>query len=173
MPSKKTARSTGKPRSSRPHMPGYGLPKDVKGLLPWSWGEQRLKQSHNYWIPTVKPEGAPHTMVVWGLWQDGRLLFSTGSKSRKARNLAQNPNCVVCTELANEAVIVEGVTEIADVAARRKMLPVYERKYKFDMGAMKKDILSMKEPVFTLRPRVAFGLWEKYFQGKSTRWRFV
>jgi hypothetical protein len=31
----------------------------------------------------------------------------------------------------------------------------------------------MKEPVFTVRPRVAFGLWEKYFQGKSTRWRFV
>ncbi len=75
----------------------------------------------------------PHTMVVWGLWQDGRFLFSTGSKSRKARNLAQNPNCVVCTEHAHEAVIVEGVAEIADVAARRKFLPVYEKKYKFDM----------------------------------------
>src|SRR6202451_1547659 len=130
MPSKKTARSTGKPRSSRPHMPGYGLPKDVKGLLPWSWAEQRLKQSHNYWITTVKPEGAPHTMVVWGLWQDGRFLFSTGSKSRKARNLAQNDKCVVCTEDANEAVIVEGTAEIADVAARRRFLPVCERKYK-------------------------------------------
>jgi nitroimidazol reductase NimA-like FMN-containing flavoprotein (pyridoxamine 5'-phosphate oxidase superfamily) len=173
MSTRKILSRTKKPKSSRPQMPGYGLPEGDKGLLSWNWAEQRLKKSHNYWIATVKPDGSPHTMVVWGLWQDGRFLFSTGSKSRKARNLTQNPNCVVCTEDAAEAVIVEGVTEIADVAARRKMLPLYERKYKFDMGAMKKDILSMKEPVFTVRPRVAFGLWEKYFQGKSTRWRFV
>ncbi len=167
-------------------MPGYGLPEGKKGLLPWSWGEQRLKKSHNYWITTVRIDGAqrgtpqsvsalnvsPHTMVVWGLWQDGRLLFSTGSKSRKARNLALNANCVVCTELANEAVIVEGVAEIADVPARRKFLRAYERKYQFDMKGMKQDILSMKEPVFAVRPRVAFGLWEKEFVGKTTRWKF-
>ena len=165
-----------KPHSSRIAAPGYGFPKGTKGLLPWSWAEQRLKKSHNYWIITVKPDGSPqtspHTMVVWGLWQDGRLLFSTGSKSRKARNLAQNPNCVVCTEQANEAVIVEGVAEIADVPARRKFLAKYKPKYNFDMSSMKDDILSMKEPVFAVRPRVVFALWEKYFQTKSTRWKF-
>jgi general stress protein 26 len=177
---RKTPSQIGKPKVSRPRMPGYGLPEGDKGLLPWSWAEQRLKKSHNYWITTVKQDASssatsqesPHTMVVWGLWQDGRFLFSTGSKSRKARNLAENSNCVLCTENAAEAVIVEGVAEIADVAARRKMLPAYERKYKFDMAAMKKDILAMKEPVFAVRPRVVFGLWEKHFVGKSTRWTF-
>jgi Pyridoxamine 5'-phosphate oxidase len=174
------------PKASRPHAPGYGLPEGSKGLLPWSWAEHRLKKSHNYWITTVKPasphklsphnvsphDDSPHTMVVWALWQDGRVLFSTGSKSRKARNLSQNANCVIATEHAHEAVIVEGTAEIADVAARRKFLPAYERKYKFDMGGMKDDILSMKEPVFAVRPRVVFGLWEKEFVGKSTRWKF-
>jgi len=170
MPARKTRIAFPKP--SRPHAPGYGFPKDAKGLLSWSWAEQRLKKSHNYWITTVKPDGSPHTMVVWGLWQDGCFLFSTGSQSVKARNLAGNTNCVVCTELAQEAVIVEGMAKIADVSARRKFLPVYEKKYKFDMSKMKDDILSMKEPVFAVRPRVAFGLWEKYFQSKSTRWKF-
>ena len=165
-------KATNKPRPSRPHAPGYGFPKGSKGLLSWSWAEQRLKKSHNYWITTVKPDGAPHVMVVWGLWQDGRLLFSTGSQSKKARNLAANANCVACTEHAHEAVIVEGVAEIADLAARRKFLPVCERKYKFDMSTMKADILSMKEPVFAVRPKVVFGLWEKHFQGRSTRWKF-
>jgi Pyridoxamine 5'-phosphate oxidase len=160
------------PKSNRPHMPGYGLPEGDKGLLPWIWAEQRLKKSHNYWITTVKPDGAPHTMVVWGLWQDGRFVFSTSGKSRKARNLAQNKNCVVCTEHAHEAVIVEGTAEIADVAGRRRFLPTYERKYKFDMKGMKQDILSMKEPVFAVLPRVVFGLWEKDFVGKTTRWMF-
>lgn len=160
-----------KPQSSRIATPGYGFPKSRKGLLPWSWAEQRLKKSHNYWITTVRPDGSPHTMVVWGLWQDGRLLFSTGSTSRKARNLAENPKCVVCTEHAHEAVIVEGVAEIADVAARRKFLAKYTGKYDWDMSSMKEGILSMKEPVFAVRPKVVFALWEKYFQSKSTRWK--
>jgi hypothetical protein len=172
MPVKKESNPKPDPQSSRPYAPGYGLPEGHKGLLPWSWAEQRLKRSHNYWITTVKPDGSPHTMVVWGLWQDGRFLFSTGSKSRKARNLAQNQKCIVCTEHANEAVIVEGTAEIADLPTRRKFLPKYERKYKFDMKGMKDDILSMKEPVFAVRPRVVFGLWEKHFIGKSTRWKF-
>ncbi len=182
MPARKMAARAVKPKSSRPLMPGYGLPEGSKGLLPWTWAEQRLKKSHNYWITTLKPgtsqdkaspdKASPHTMVVWGLWQDGRFLFSTGSKSRKARNLAQNANCVVSTEHAHEAVIVEGAAEIADILARRKFLPKYERKYNFDMSKMKPDILSMKEPIFAVRPRVVFGLWEKEFIEKSTRWTF-
>lgn len=172
MAATKKSTSVLSPKPSRPHAPGYGLPSGSKGLLPWSWAEQRLKESHNYWISTVKPNGSPHTMVVWGLWQDGRFLFSTGGQSRKARNLTQNAHCVVCTEHAHEAVIVEGAAEIAGIPARRKFLPVYERKYKFDMKEMKKDILSMKEPVFAVRPSVVFGLWEKDFVGKATRWTF-
>ena len=162
----------GTPQSSRPYAAGYGFPKGKKGLLPWSWAEQRLKKSHNYWITTVRPDGSPHTMVVWGLWQDGRFLFSTGSQSRKARNLAKNARCIVCNEDAHEAVIVEGVAEIADVEARRKLIPVYQRKYDWDLSSLKDDLLSMKEPVFAVRPKVVFALWEKYFQTKSTRWQF-
>ena len=173
MPVKRPERKIREPKVSRPHAPGYGFPKGTKGLLPWSWAEQRLKKSHNYWITTVKPDCSPHTMVVWGLWQDGRLLFSTGSKSQKARNLDRNAQCVVCTEHANEAVIVQGIAEIADVAARRKFLSQYEGKYKFEMSSMKDDILSMKEPVFAVRPQVVFGFWEKHFQSKSTRWKFA
>src|SRR5215831_6602912 len=143
----KKSKTISTPEASRPHAAGYGFPETAKGLLPWSWAEQRLNKSHNYWITTVKPDASPHTMVVWGLWQDGRFVFSTGSKSRKARNLQENPGCIVCTEHAHEAIIVEGVAEIADLAVRRKMIPAYERKYKFDLSSMKDDMLSMKEPV--------------------------
>jgi hypothetical protein len=172
MAQKKSTKLGRGPQPSRPHAVGYGFPESTKGLLPWSWAEQHLKKSHNYWITTVKPDGSPHTMVVWGLWQDGRFLFSTGAKSRKSRNLAKNTNCIVCNEHAQEAIIVEGVAEIAELAARKKFLPLYERKYKFDMSSMKDDILSMKEPVFAVRPRVVFAMWEKHFQSKSTRWKF-
>ena len=165
-------RSQSVPKVGRPHMPGYGLPETTKGLLPWKWAERRLKKSHNYWITTVKPDGSPHTMVVWGLWLDGAFLFSTGRQSRKARNLAENPKCVVCTEHAHEAVIVEGTAELAGVPVRREFLKKYQPKYNFDMAGMEKDILSLKEPVFAVRPRVVFGLYEKKFVSSATRWKF-
>ena len=163
------------PKPSRIDAPGYGFPEGKKGLLSWSWAEQRLKKSHNYWITTVTANGSkpkPHSMVIWGLWQDGRFFFITGAESRKTRNLAKNTNCIVCTEDASEAVVVEGVAEIVAVETRRKLFPIYERKYKYDLSAMKDDMLSMKEPVFAVRPRTVFGLWEKHFQGKATKWEF-
>ena len=154
-------------------MPGYGLPKGTKGLLPWTWAQRRLERSHNYWITTAKPDRSPHTMIVWGLWLDGVFLFSTGRQSRKARNLAKNPHCVVCTEQADQAVIVEGVAEeVADIERRRAFLKRYERKYDFDMSGFEADILSLKEPIYAVRPVVAFGLDEKKSLNAATRWRF-
>lgn len=174
MPSapKKSAKSR-EPRASRPHTPGYGLPKNRKGLLPWSWAEQRLARSKQYWMATVRPDGRPHVMPVWGLWLDGLFLFSTGSQSRKARNLAQSPHCVVCNENSAEAVVVEGAAQpLRDLAAIRNFLAVYQRKYKFDMSGMADDMLNLKEPVFALQPHTVFGLWEKKYAQTATRWQF-
>src|ERR1700730_2387027 len=165
-------RTKTEPKPSRPQMSGYGLPKSTKGLLPWKWAEQRMRKSHNYWITTVKPDGSPHTMVVWGLWLDVAVLFSTGRRRPQSRHLAENARCVVCTEQAQEAVIVEGIAEIAEAAVRREFLKKYKPKYNFDMAGMEQDILSMKEPVFSVRPQVVFGLSEKNFVGSATRWRF-
>jgi Pyridoxamine 5'-phosphate oxidase len=148
-------------------MPGYGLPKGTKGLLPWKWAEDRLKKSHNYWITTVKPDGSPHTMVVWGLWLEGSFLFSTGRQSRKARNLAKNKHCIVCSEHADQAVIVEGTAgELTNNSIRQKFLKIYEKKYKFDMSSF------AGEPIYAVSPAVAFGLYEKKFQTAATRWQF-
>ena len=102
-------------------MPGYGLPETTKGLLPWRWAEQRLKKSHNYWISTARPDGTPHAMVIWGLWLDNAFYFSTGTKTRKGRNLAHKPYCVIGTENAAEAIqaIVDSSPEVAGEAGLR------------------------------------------------------
>jgi len=154
------------PKASRPHMPGYGLPKGTKGLLPWKWAEDRLKKSHNYWITTVRPDGSPHSMVVWGLWLEGAFYFSTGKQSRKARNLAENPLCIVATERAEEAVIVEGEARLTKDTPQLKFFTNYQKKYKWDMSAMQ------DEPIYQVSPQRAFGLYEKKFMGAATRWKF-
>lgn len=55
---------------------------------------------------------------------------------------------------------------------RRKFLALYERKYSWDMSSFEEDILSLKEPIYAVRPVVAFGLEEKKFLDAATRWRF-
>lgn len=173
MPKKQTARKQSAPKASRPHAPGYGLPKTSKGLLPWKWAMDRLTRNREYWIATTRPDGSPHVMVVWGLWWENTFCFSTGSQSRKARNLEKNPHCVICNEDADEAVIVEGVAErMRDVPRIRKFLSIYGRKYKFDMSGMAEEMISLKEPIFVVRPHKVFGLAEKTFAKRATRWKF-
>jgi PPOX class probable F420-dependent enzyme len=148
-------------------MPGYGIPETKKGLLPWSWAKERLEKSHNYWITTVRPDGTPHTMVVWGLWLDGAFYFSTGSQSRKARNLKENPRCNICTEQAHEAVVVEGKAKLVrDRDVLRRFFRRYEKKYDWDMSEMQ------EEPIFSVTPRLAFGLYEKKYMETATKWVF-
>jgi nitroimidazol reductase NimA-like FMN-containing flavoprotein (pyridoxamine 5'-phosphate oxidase superfamily) len=147
-------------------MPGYGLPTGRKGLLPWSWAERRLRRSHNYYLMTVGPTAAPHAMPIWGIWVDGRFFFSTGRESRKMRNLAANPQCVVCTEESAEAVIVEGTAvELSDPVLFKRLAPIYHRKY--PPWKLEQDL----GPVFEVRPRVIFGMYEKRFKD-ATRWLF-
>jgi len=43
-------------------MPGYGIagPGEGRGLLPWSWAEERIAAARRYWLATVAADGAPH-----------------------------------------------------------------------------------------------------------------
>ena len=126
------------PKASRPVMPtGYGVPQAMKGSLPWDWAPERLTNSHNYLITTVRPDGRPHTMVVWGIWLDNAYYFSTGVTTLKARNLTGNPNCVVCNENVAEAVIVEGsARQLAVDEIPKAAFDLYKEKYawKLDPG---------------------------------------
>jgi hypothetical protein len=159
------------PTASRPYLPGYGIaPADGgAGLLPWSWAEERLTSSHNYWLATVCPDGRPHAMPLWGIWIDGCCAFSTGGRSVKARNLRANPACVVTTENAAEPVVVEGVaTPVDNVETVRRVSEAYAAKY----GAAPPDVT--ESPLFLVRPRRVIALIEREdeFTTTATRWTF-
>ncbi|HEV2086875.1 MAG TPA: pyridoxamine 5'-phosphate oxidase family protein, partial [Cryptosporangiaceae bacterium] len=99
------------PLAERPYMPGYGIAEEPAGMLPWSWAEERLTSSTNYWLATVRPDGRPHVMPVWGVWADHAFLFSSSPGSRKVRNLRAEPRCVVTTQDPVRPVVLEGVAE--------------------------------------------------------------
>ena len=71
-----------------------------RGESPWSVVEERLEnpeRPRTYWLATVRPNGAPHLMPVIGMWLDGALHLVIGPGTRKGRNLATEPRCVVAT----------------------------------------------------------------------------
>lgn len=155
------------PRADRPRMPGYGISETLEGVLPWSWAEERLRSSRNYWLSSVRPDGRPHAMPVWAVWLDGALYFSTARTSVKARNLLANPACVVTTEHGDEAVILEGSAVVEEGPQLLKPVwDAYKAKYDWSLDG---------ESMFVLRPGVAFALIEsaEEFASAATRWRFV
>jgi hypothetical protein len=161
------------PRASRPYMPGYGIlgPTQGSGLLSWSWAEQRLVASRNYWVASRWPDGRPHAMPVWGVWHDEAFWFSSSRRSRKTRNLAADPRCVVTTENAVEPVVVEGTAEvITDPEALTRMLALENAKYSTDYSIELLD--PAVNATIRVRPRWAFGLAEGDFTGSPTRWVF-
>lgn len=101
-------------------------------------------------------------MPLWAVWVDGRVMFSTGRESRKAKNLAHDPHVVVTTEDGNEAVIVEGTAARVDMDDA--FVDAYRAKYDFDIRTMS------DEPVFAVTASRVIALDEPRFTTTATRW---
>lgn len=154
-------------------MPGYGVvgPEEGTGLLSWEWARDKLVASYDYWIISVRPDGRPHAMPVWGMWDDDSLLFSSSGRSRKVRNLLADPRCVVATQDTADPVVVEGVAEtIVDAQELAGVIGLMNAKYSTDYTV---DFLDPAvNATVRVRPCRAFGLLHDDFTGSPTRWRF-
>ncbi len=162
------------PRASRPYWPDAlsKSPEDTSSLKPWSWALERIEKSHNYWIATTRPDRRPHLMIVWGIWWRNAFWFSTGPRTRKAKNIAAVPHVVIGTEDADEAVILEGTAEeITDRSVWKQLAKIYNAKYGGDVEPL---LMSSDGCVFRVQPQVAFAQDEhaENFADAVTRWHF-
>jgi len=145
---------------------GYGMLTDGEHL-PWSWAEQRLVSSRNYWIATTRPDGRPHVMPVWGVWLEGSVIFGTDRGSRKARNLAANPAVVAHLESGDETVIIEGMAEeVVDAKLLQAADAAYKAKYGQSLLGAPGDVI-----IYRVWPTIAFAWLESDFF-HATCWRF-
>lgn len=155
-------------------MPGYGIrgPDEGSGLLPWSWAAERLGSARNYWVTSVWPDGRPHSMPVWGMWDDRTLWFTSGVRSRKVKNLRADPRCVLTTEDAGDPVIIEGTAEIcSDPVTIRRVLDLMNEKYRTDIEPAFLD--PEINATIAVRPGQVIGMRHGDFTGSPTRWTFT
>src|ERR1700680_533128 len=78
---------------------------------PWQQARALLSKAQVFWISTVRPDGRPHVTPLLAIWRDDALYFCTGPDERKAKNLQQNPHCILTTGqngLDGIDVVVEG-----------------------------------------------------------------
>jgi hypothetical protein len=146
-------------------MPGYGVPDDKDGTLPWSWAEERIAACRNPFVATTRPDGTPHVMPVWGVWTEGLFVFSTGITTVKSKNLLANPRVVIAFEFETKhAVILEGEAFIAQEEEVPGFVATYKAKYDYEFDSF---------PVWAVRPQVAFGFVEDdSFAQTATKWRW-
>lgn len=167
-PRKKPTNKGAGPTASRPHIPGYGLPKSSKGLLPWSHVTQRMAEARHYWICTVSPDGCPHATPVDGLWLDDRLYFGGSPQTKRNRNLAANPAVCVHLESGSDVVILHGDAHELRRPDRSLAIVMADTSVKKYGYGMKPEEYERAVGVYVFRPRVVFA-W-KQFPTDATRW---
>ncbi len=155
-------------KASRPYMPGYGIrPASKGGLLPWSWVSEQMVAARNYWVNSVREDGRPHAAPVWGLWHEGTFFFSSGSDSRKAKNLAINSAAVIHLESGDDVIMLEGEMEIVSPEAEKKLLATLDKLYK---AKYKVPFLGLGN-IYRFRVQQAFAWKEANFPQSATRWQ--
>src|SRR5687768_5179635 len=158
-----------------------------EGATPAEWTEarRRLQEAAVFWISTVRPDGRPHVTPLIAVWVDDVLCFCTGAGERKAKNLEQNPHCILTTgcNALDEGLdlVVEGdAVRISDDARLRRIAQAYEAKYGSDWRFGVRDGFFVHHGqhegagpvvVYELDPATAFG-FRKGAEFSQTRWRF-
>jgi PPOX class probable F420-dependent enzyme len=164
------------PQRDQPRLPkGYRNPRKETGLLPWSHTRQHLEEAYVYWIGSVRPDGRPHVMPVWGVWMDNIFYFDGSPETRRGRNLAANPNTTMHLDSdgqGHEVVIVEGQTQMLvqpERALTERLAAAYAAKYAGEGYSPTPDQWD-SGGLYALTPSKVFA-WTIFFQD-ATRWKF-
>ena len=83
-----------------------------------------LESSKTIIITTNGPGGFPHAMPMWYLSDDGDILFASGRKSQKVRNVERTGKATVVIDRRDPpyyAVMIKGSATVEPALSREKM----------------------------------------------------
>ncbi|HEY0737114.1 MAG TPA: TIGR03667 family PPOX class F420-dependent oxidoreductase [Herpetosiphonaceae bacterium] len=99
---------------------------------------ERLRTELIMWLSSTRPDGRPHLVPVWFLWDGQSILIFSKPNNQKIRNLRQNSNVMVSLEAANEGediVLIEGQATLLEESTSEVMPPEYVEKYSAQIAA--------------------------------------
>lgn len=72
---------------------------------------QRLRDDIIVWLNTVRPDGRPHAVAVWFLWDGENILIFSKPRQQKLSNIQHNPNVLLAiddTHNGSDPITIEG-----------------------------------------------------------------
>jgi len=96
---------------------------------------ERLVTEQNVWLATTRPDGRPHVVPIWFLFEDERFWICTGADSVKVRNLHVNASASVSLEDGNNPAVAEGVAAFVAKPYPQPVVAGFQRKYRWDIEA--------------------------------------
>jgi PPOX class probable F420-dependent enzyme len=84
------------------------------------------------WHITVRPDGRPHSVPVWFIWESTTILIFSKQNTQKIRNLHQNQAVSLAfdnTKNGHDVVILEGSAELLGRGEGHEALQTYGEKY--------------------------------------------
>ncbi len=94
--------------------------------------DERLREDIIIWLTSVRPDGRPHSVPVWFLWDGNTILIFSRPNNQKIRNLHQNPHVMLTvdnTKNGADVIMLEGKAELLDDPAINTTMPAYVAKY--------------------------------------------
>jgi hypothetical protein len=80
----------------------------VAGHIPFSKAESWLHATRSLWLASTRPDGRPHAVPVWFVWDGRAIYFSTGPKTAKGHNLRRRSSVVAHLGDGDDVLITEG-----------------------------------------------------------------
>jgi PPOX class probable F420-dependent enzyme len=100
---------------------------------PWeAHSDQRLRSDSIIWLTSTRPDGRPHIVPVWFLWDGSTILIFSLPATQKVRNLRRNPAVMLVLDSArhgNEIIMLEGRATLLDDPTVQATLPAFADKY--------------------------------------------
>jgi PPOX class probable F420-dependent enzyme len=93
---------------------------------------ERLRNELILWLASVRPDGRPHLVPVWFLWEGETILIFSKPKNQKLSNVTANPAVTVALDSADDGddiVVLEGVAALVNDPAASTTLAAYATKY--------------------------------------------
>lgn len=101
--------------------------------------DERLRSDIMIWLGTVRPDGRPHSVAVWFLWDGTQFLIFSQPNKQKLRNLQHNPNVVLAldnTKNGGDVIVIEGKAELVNDVNVSTALPAFAEKYAKQLKSM-------------------------------------
>jgi general stress protein 26 len=142
------------------------------GYLTWSSVDRRLRCMREIWVATADAESRAHAVPVWFWWDGAAVFFTTKAASRKARNLAHQPEVVLLNGDGSDPIIIDGRAErIDDQEELGRIDAAYADKYVAPESGERATIFVEGDVVLRVRPR-RVQAWAYANVGTRTVWRF-